>query len=102
MGASVAAVLVKERHIVEAFERVGAVSASRAVRPMDLGIGVGGVGWRRLRERAVIRETSPGSEEYYADLEVYQSLRSLRRRMVLVALVVVALALLAVTLAFPR
>ena len=46
---------------------------------------------RRLRERAVVRETPPDSGHYYLDVEVWRALRRTRRR-VLAAVLIVAVA----------
>ena len=88
MGADAAVILIKERRMAEAFERAGATSPDRAVLPSDLSVGAHGVGWRRLRERAVVRESSPGSGLFYLDVEVWQALRRTRRRLIVVAIVV--------------
>jgi hypothetical protein len=95
MGAAVAVILMKERQIVEAFERAGATAASAGRSPAELGVDPSGVGWRRLRERAIVREASPGTELYYLDLEVWQATRRARRRVLAVVLIVM-LAFLAV------
>jgi hypothetical protein len=96
MGAAAAVVLMKERHIVEAFERAGATSPDRGRAPDDLNVEASGIGWRRLRERAVVRETSPDSGRYYLDIEVWQGLRRTRRRAVLIV-IIVAIVVLAFT-----
>jgi len=95
MGAAVAAVLVKERHIVDAVARAGAVSPERAQTADALGADHSGIGWHRLRSRSVIREVSPGSGLFYLDVEAWQQLRRLRRRrmmgfMVVLVVIVVA------------
>ena len=95
MGAAVAVILMKERQVVEAFERAGATTAAAGRSPTDLGIHPDGVGWRRLRERAIVRESSPGTGLYYLDVEVWQATRRTRRR-VIAMLVVIMLALFAV------
>jgi hypothetical protein len=95
MGGAVAIILIKERHIVDAFERAGATSPERALNPADAGVDNVGIGWRRLRERAIVREAGPG--RFYLDVEVWQATRRTRRR-VLVALVAILL-LVAVFLA---
>jgi hypothetical protein len=95
MGAAAAVILMKERQIVEAFERAGATTVSAARSAADVGVDPNGIGWRRLRERAIVREASPGTELYYLDVEVWQATRRTRRR-VLAVLVVVMLAFLAV------
>lgn len=94
MGSAAAAVLIRERHIVDAFQRAGAISPERALAPEDLGVHTHGVGWRRLRNRAVVREAGDGSGRYYLDEEVWQAVRRTRVRLMLVVaalLVIVAL-----------
>jgi hypothetical protein len=92
MGAGmVAVVVIKERHVAEAFERAGATSAERARAPEELGIGVHGVGWRRLTRRAIVREAGPG--RYYLDVPSWQAMRRVRRQRSLALLLVVLLAL---------
>jgi hypothetical protein len=95
MGAAVAVILMKERQIVEAFERAGATSLGTSRSPTDLGVDPNGVGWRRLRERAIVREARPGTGLYYLDAEVWQATRRTRRRVLAVVLIVM-LALLTV------
>ena len=92
MGAAVAAVLVKERHVVEAFQRARATSPERAVVPEDIGVDLAGIGGRRLLRHAVLRAASSGL--YYLDEPTWAALRSTRRRMVFVVLVIVGLAAL--------
>ena len=87
MGGAVAVILIKERHVVEAFERAGAVAVHRAVRPADINVEDGGVIWRRLRERAIIREASPGL--YYLDVEGWQAQRRTRRRLAFVMFIII-------------
>jgi len=55
----VVSILRKERHVVEHFRQVGAVSPPRAVSLEELHERHG-LGLRRLRKRAVIREAQPG------------------------------------------
>jgi hypothetical protein len=92
MGATVAVVLVKERHVVDAFLRAGATSPERAVVPEDIGADLTGIGGRRLLRHAVLRATSPG--RYYLDEPTWNAIRSMRRRLVFVLLAVVGLAAL--------
>lgn len=80
MGAAAAVILMKERRIVEAFERAGATSPASARTPDDLGVDPHGIGWRRLRDHAVVREAIPGADRYYVDVDVWQALRRMRRR----------------------
>jgi hypothetical protein len=93
MGAAVAVILLKERQIVDAFERAGASAPSRGRSPGELGVDASGVGWRRLRDRAVVREASPGSGLFYLDAEVWQALHRTRQRMILVVLVLMLVGL---------
>jgi hypothetical protein len=89
MGAAVAVLLAKERHIVTAFERVGAVTPERARTPEDVGVDAQRLAWRRLRERAIVRDAGDG--RYYLDVEVWEANRRLRRRMMLVFLALILL-----------
>ena len=81
--------MIKERHIVEAFERAGATSPERAVTLEELGI-PNRVAARRLKARAVLREAAPG--RFYVDLPGWLALRRLRRRIATVVLVLVLIA----------
>ena len=94
MGAAAAVILLKERQLVEAFERAGITSPALARTPDEIGVDPHGIGWRRLHDHAVVREAGAGSGRYYVDLEVWQALRRMRRRIVLIlALVILAAAL---------
>jgi hypothetical protein len=92
MGAAVAVVLMRERRVVEAFERAGATSPDRAMPASDFAADESGIGWRRLRERAIIREAAPG--RYYLDVEVWQANRRMRHRLAVVMAVLLLAALL--------
>ncbi|MBW8713761.1 MAG: hypothetical protein JF632_06710 [Acidobacteria bacterium] len=70
-------ILRKERHVVEHFREAGAVSPSTAKRLDDLHERHG-LGLRRLRTRAVIREAAP--DLFYLDEEVWHALGRTRRR----------------------
>jgi len=94
MGAAAAVILMKERRIVETFERGGATSPASARTPDELGVDPHGIGWRRLRDHAVVREAGGGVERYYLDVEVWQALRRMRRRIVLVLGIVILVAAL--------
>jgi hypothetical protein len=89
MATAAAAILVKERHVVEAFQRARATSPERAAVPEDIGVDLTGVGGLR---HAVLRATESGL--YYLDEPTWLALRSTRRRMVFVLLVIVGLAAL--------
>jgi hypothetical protein len=97
MGAAVAVVLVKERHVVEAFTSARATSPDRAVVPEDIGVDLGGVGGRRLLRRAVLREAAPGL--YYLDEPSWRAMRSTRRRLALILIIAALAALYFVTVA---
>jgi len=73
-----AAIIAKERDIVDRFRDVGVTSIADARRLDDVGIG-DGVALRRLRRHEVIREASP--EMFYLDEPVWNAVRSMRRRM---------------------
>lgn len=89
MGAAAAAVVVAEKRMVEVFEIAGATSPDTARTPDELGVDPSSLGWRRLRNRAVVRETSPDSGRYYLDREVWRAVRRTRQRLVIVLAVVV-------------
>ena len=89
--------MIKERRIIEAMERAGATNPSAARSVGDLGVDSDGIGWRRLRNRAVIRESSVGSGLYYFDREVWAAVQRTRMRIVM-ALIVVLAGVLIVTL----
>ena len=93
MGGAAAVVLIRERQIVEAFERAHATSPENGAHPTDLDVEPNGAGWRRLRSRAVVRETSPDSGKFYLDVEVWQALRRTRHRVIGVIIAVTLLAL---------
>ena len=93
MGAAVAVLLIKEKHIVEALERIGVTNpgSARSIQQLeDLGVDSNGVAWHALKNRVIVREASPG--QYYLDLEVWQSTRRRRKRVLFLLLAVVLLA----------
>ena len=102
MGAAVAVILIKERHIVEAFERAGATRAERAVVPEEIMVAQGGAAWRRLRSREILRESVPDSGTFYADSEAWQALRTMRRRRIALFGVVALTAAVAAAVASSR
>ena len=88
MGAAgVAVILMKERHVAEAFERAGITSAEKARAPEELGVGMHGIGWRRLVDRAIVQEASPG--RWYLDMPSWIATRRLRRQRSLLLMVLV-------------
>ncbi len=97
MGGAAAVIVLKERQIVDAFIRAGATSPERAVEPEQIGVDSHTLSWRQLSEHAVVREATPGSGGYYADLVVWSTLRRRRQRVALAILAILA-ALLALGL----
>jgi hypothetical protein len=81
-------ILRKERHVVEHFRGAGATSPATAKRLDDLHERHG-LGLRRLRVRAVIREAKP--EHFYLDEEVWEGLNRTRRRVSLAVLALIVL-----------
>jgi len=92
MGAAVAVLIAKERHIVSAFERAGALTPEQSRTPEEIGVDDQRLAWRRLREREIVRDA--GNGRYYVDLAVWEATRRLRRRMALVLLAMILLAAL--------
>ena len=91
MATAAAVIVAKERRLVVAFTAAGATSPETA-RPLDmLGIDRKGIAFRRLQKRAVIRESAP--DRFYLDVPSWQALRSMRRRILLVMIVVLVIAL---------
>jgi hypothetical protein len=88
-SAVAAVVIAKEKRIVDAFRRGGAISVTSAVTPSVIGVSERAA-FGRLRKRAVLQEASPGA--FYLDEASWQALRATRRRMALGALLVVLLA----------
>lgn len=84
----VVSILRKERHVVQHFRQAGAVSPARAKRLDDLHERLG-LGLRRLRKRAVIREAQP--DHFYLDEEVWHALGRTRRRVSLAVLALIVL-----------
>jgi hypothetical protein len=95
MGAAVAAVIIrKEKDLVAHFRSTGAQNAESARTVSELGVEESFV-WRRLIDRAVIREARPGA--YYLDEPSWEALQNSRRRMaIMVILIVVLLAVVLV------
>ena len=100
MGATAAAAIVaRERHIVDAFRRAGATRPDAAATTQSLGVSER-LAFRILVRDAVLRETTPGF--YYLDEPSWQAKRAIRRRVALVMLVIMALLLSGVALAGVR
>ena len=95
-AAAVAAILRKrEQEVIDDFRAAGATSRDRAQSYAAIGLG-DSLAIKRLRNRAVIREGSPGT--YYLDEEVWAAVIRTRRRLVLTVLSLISLALLGVLL----
>ena len=95
-AAAVAAILRKrEQEVIDDFRAAGATSPDRAQSYTAIGLG-DSLAIKRLRNRAVIREASPGT--YYLDEEVWAAVIRTRRRLVLTVLSIISLALLGVLL----
>jgi hypothetical protein len=88
MGAAVAVLLIKERHIVEAFRRAGATTAEKAVVPEDINVGTHGAAWGVLHNRAIMRSTADG--RYYLDELSWEASRRLRQQRLLIVVMLVA------------
>jgi len=89
----VVSILRKERHDVQHFREAGAISPAAAKRLDDLHERHG-LGLRRLRKRAVIREASP--DHFYLDEEVWQALGRTRRRVSIAVLALIVLLIVGV------
>lgn len=92
-----AVILRKEREIVDAFRHANASVPGRAESLEALNVH-DGIGLRRLRRDAVIRETTPG--RFYLDEDVYAALRGIRRRFLAVVLLLVAFVVLVGLISF--
>ena len=79
-SAAIAVMRLREREVREAFHSAGAVNPAAAMSLESVGIDET-LAVRRLKRRAVIREAAPGL--FYFDEDVWQALRSMRRRMAL-------------------
>lgn len=97
MGAPAIAAIMRrrEQEVVEDFRAAGATSPATAQSYSALSIGES-LAVKRLHNRAVIREGSPGL--YYLDEEVWAAVRRTRRRLATVVLSMIALLFLGVLL----
>jgi hypothetical protein len=93
LGAAVAVVIIRRREeeVRQDFHRAGALQPLDARSLADVGLEENHI-VRRMMKRAVIRESEPGM--FYFDEEVWQSVRSMRRRMAIVLLVAMVLLLI--------
>ena len=81
----------RERDVRDAFHAVGAVNPAGAMSLESAGIEETRT-VRRLKNRAVIREAAPGL--FYFDDDVWEAVRSTRRRMALLLVGTITLVLL--------
>ena len=91
MGAAVVAAAMRrrEREVIDDFRAAGATAPDRAQSYTAIGLGES-LALRRLRNRAVIREASPGL--FYFDEEVWSAVRRTRLRLAAILFVVLAIA----------
>ena len=98
-AAAAAAIIAKEKHIVEAYRAAHALTPSDGASPDTLGVH-DGIALRRLKERAVLRDA--GSGRLYLDNASWEALRALRRRLALVMTLVAVLMVLITIFAVRR
>jgi len=82
---------MKEREVRDDFIRADATTPATAKSLADIGIDES-LAVKRLERRAIIREASPGL--FYFDEDVWQAVRSMRRRMAIVLLVAIVMGVL--------
>jgi hypothetical protein len=87
-AAAVAILVRREREIVAAF-RAGHATSPDSATTLDAVRVPDGVALRRLRDRAVVRPAGP--DRFYLDELVWAAAMRMRRRVVLVVLLVVAM-----------
>ncbi|HEY3133908.1 MAG TPA: hypothetical protein VGJ47_04695 [Gemmatimonadaceae bacterium] len=97
MGAAVVAAAMRrrEQEVIDDFRAAGATLPERAQSYTAIGLGES-LAVRRLRNRAVIRETAPGV--YYLDEEVWAAVRRTRLRLLTVFMGILAALLLGIVL----
>ena len=95
MGAAAAAAVMrmKEREVRDDFIRADATTPATAKSLAEIGLEESHA-VKRLKKRAVIREASPGV--FYFDEDVWQAVRSMRRRMALLLLFALVLSFLVI------
>jgi len=79
-AAAIAVMRLREREVRDACHSAGAINPAAAMSLESIGIEEN-LAVRRLKRRAVIREAAPGL--FYFDEDVWQAVRSMRRRMAL-------------------
>jgi hypothetical protein len=97
MGAAViaAAMRRREQEVIDDFRVAGATSPDKAQSYTAIGLGES-LAVRRLRNRAVIREASPGV--FYLDEEVWSAVRRTRMRLVITLVAVLAIMAIGISL----
>jgi hypothetical protein len=85
----------REQEVIDDFRAAGATSPDRAQSYTAMGFGET-LAVRRLRNRAVIREASPGV--YYLDEEVWTAVRRSRHRVLGAVLAMMAVLLVGILL----
>lgn len=100
MGAAIAAAAMRlrEKEVIADFQAAGATSPDRAQSFAAIGVNGSSLAVRRLRNRAVVREASPGV--YYFDQEVWSALERLRMRLVLMLVLIVGILAVGVSIGF--
>src|SRR6059058_74141 len=97
MGAAAVAAVMRrrEQQVIDDFRAAGAISPDRAQSYTALGFGET-LAVRRLRNRAVIRETAPGV--FYLDEEVWSAVRRTRHRLLAALFAILASLLIGISL----
>ena len=97
MGAAVVAAAMRrrEQEVIDDFRAAGATSPERAQSYTAIGLG-DSLALKRLRNRAVIRESSPGV--FYFDEEVWEAVRRTRLRMLTVVIAILGVVVVGVLL----
>lgn len=91
-GVAIAAVRMKERHVVAAFKSAGATSAERARTPEEIDVAMHGAAWRFLHNNAIVRDAGDG--RFYLDVLSWEaSVRARRRRALMLVVLGLAFAL---------
>jgi hypothetical protein len=95
MGAAVVAAAIRrrEQEVIDDFRAAGATAPDKAQSYTAIGLGES-LALRRLRNRAVIRESTPGV--YYLDEEVWSAVRRTRRRVAGVVILILAIMLIGI------
>ena len=86
----VPAIIVKQKRYIRAFRNVNAVSDQQAIRLDDLGIRKGPI-FNGLLRRGVIRHAT--DEKYYLDQLTEATMMARRRKVAIIVLVIMLLAL---------